>query len=199
MSELTKKRSRETRSHIVETAIDLFIRNGYGETSMEQIAEASGVSRRTVYRHFPTKDDLVFEHPRRWYEAMEAALATREPGEPTRDLYRRSLLEVAALIQSTADGVLAAYSVLVATPALGSRHSISDALWMNRCIELIAADLGDQPDATFRAGIAAGALIGSTNAVIAMWAAGQPDTDIVPMTLAALDQIDSVWPEATRK
>lgn len=216
MSELTEKRNRETRSDIVDAAIALFRGRGFGETSMEQIADAAGVSRRTVYRHFPTKDELVFEHPRRWFETMEAALATRGPDESTRDLYRRSLLQVAATIQATAESVLAAYSVLVATPSLGSRHSTSDALWMGRCAELIAADLSIHPEASaeneadgraedgagdaafFQAGVAAGALVGATNAVIALWAAGQPTADIVPLTEAALDQIDSIWPAASR-
>ncbi|MGH1488447.1 MAG: TetR/AcrR family transcriptional regulator [Acidimicrobiales bacterium] len=198
MSELTEKRNRETRSHIAETAVALFTEHGYDNTSMEQVAVGAGVSRRTVYRHFPTKDDLVFEHPRRWYETMEAVLATRGSDESSRDLIRRALLTVAATIEESAGPVLAAYAVLVATPTLGSRHSVSDALWMNRCVELMAGDLVAEPDPIFRAGIAAGALVGATNTVIAMWAAAQPDARIVPMTEAALDQIDSIWPAATR-
>jgi len=198
MSELTEKRRSQTRSDIADAAIALFQRYGFAETSMGQIGEAAGVSRRTVYRHFPTKDDLVFEHPRRWFETMEAILAARAEGESTRDLYRRGLVAVAETIQADAAAVLDAYSVLVATPSLRVRHSSSDQLWMNRCIELLAADLGDQPDGMFRAGIAAGALIGATNATIALWAAGQPAADIVSMIDAALDQIDSIWPQACR-
>jgi AcrR family transcriptional regulator len=52
----------ETRSRIANAALELFVHQGYAETTIDQIAEAAGVGRRTVFRHFPTKEAILFDH-----------------------------------------------------------------------------------------------------------------------------------------
>jgi len=47
------------RDAIYHAAIDLFTRNGYNETRIDQITEAAGVSQRSFFRYFATKDDLL--------------------------------------------------------------------------------------------------------------------------------------------
>jgi AcrR family transcriptional regulator len=51
-----------TRQRIAETALDLFQRQGYAETTIDQIAAAAGVGRRTIFRHFPTKGAILVDH-----------------------------------------------------------------------------------------------------------------------------------------
>lgn len=48
----------EQRAKIVRLALDLFVRNGYGATSMDDIAHGCHISKRTLYRLFPRKIDL---------------------------------------------------------------------------------------------------------------------------------------------
>ncbi|MGQ3257387.1 MAG: TetR family transcriptional regulator, partial [Microbacterium aurantiacum] len=45
---------------VVAAALDLFARQGFDQTSVEQIAQAAGVSRSTFFRQFGGKDDVVF-------------------------------------------------------------------------------------------------------------------------------------------
>ncbi len=42
--------------------MELFVEQGYAETSIDQIADAAGVARRTVFRHFATKEAILFDH-----------------------------------------------------------------------------------------------------------------------------------------
>jgi AcrR family transcriptional regulator len=49
---------KQKRGAIVEAARQAFLQNGYAQTSMDRIAETAGVSIKTVYRHFESKDDL---------------------------------------------------------------------------------------------------------------------------------------------
>src|SRR5687768_14836506 len=54
-----------TRHHIEETAFALFYRKGYARVSVDDIAARAGVTKRTLYYHFRSKDDLlaaVLEH-----------------------------------------------------------------------------------------------------------------------------------------
>jgi AcrR family transcriptional regulator len=49
----------ETHARILAVAYGLFYRRGYGRVSMDAVAEAAGVTKRTVYQHFESKDALV--------------------------------------------------------------------------------------------------------------------------------------------
>jgi AcrR family transcriptional regulator len=48
-----------TRQKILETAGDLFFRQGYRAVGVDTIVRESGVAKMTLYRHFPSKDDLI--------------------------------------------------------------------------------------------------------------------------------------------
>lgn len=48
-----------TRARILAAAYDRFYREGFGRTTMDAIAEASGVTKRTLYQHFDSKDALL--------------------------------------------------------------------------------------------------------------------------------------------
>ncbi len=66
-----------TRERIVHTAYELFTRRGIRAVSMDEVIARAGVAKATLYRHFPTKDDLVLAVLRRreqlWtYELIEA-------------------------------------------------------------------------------------------------------------------------------
>lgn len=69
------KRER-TRAHIQRTAIDLFLTKGYDNTTVEQIAAASGVTSMTFFRHFPSKDSVVLDDP---YDPVIAASVATQP------------------------------------------------------------------------------------------------------------------------
>jgi AcrR family transcriptional regulator len=194
MPTLTDRRRDETRTAIADAAVGLFIERGFAETTMEDVADAAGVSRRTAYRHFPTKDDLVFEQPRRWLAHFDAEIAQRAPGEDMRERCRRGLLAVARAIDATSSSVLAGYSVFRATPSLrGANGRIQDH-WFERLVELFTPSRPPGPTRALQLATVAGALVGTTTMLVAVWAESQPGGDIVAMTTAALDQLDPIWP-----
>src|SRR5436309_2267115 len=50
------------RSRIAQSALELFKAQGFAETTIDQIAEAARVGRRTIFEHFPTKEAILFDH-----------------------------------------------------------------------------------------------------------------------------------------
>jgi AcrR family transcriptional regulator len=48
------------RNDLLEAALNLFSANGYDETTTDQIADSAGVSPRTFFRYFPTKESVLF-------------------------------------------------------------------------------------------------------------------------------------------
>ena len=59
MENRTEKRKRQTRRKIIRTALELFDRQGFQATTMEQIAAEVDVARKTLYNHFPVKEAIV--------------------------------------------------------------------------------------------------------------------------------------------
>ncbi|MFF2346545.1 TetR family transcriptional regulator [Pseudarthrobacter sp. NPDC058119] len=63
---------------VARIAMDLFARNGYGNTSMADIAQAAGIGRKSLYRYFATKADLVWGGME---PALQASLRALDAGK----------------------------------------------------------------------------------------------------------------------
>lgn len=89
MTKSMKTRKLElVRDTIYDTAMGLFARKGFNETTMEEIADASGVSLRTVFRYFPTKNDLFGHALGSYGDALVAALGSAPPDLSALELVR---------------------------------------------------------------------------------------------------------------
>jgi AcrR family transcriptional regulator len=197
MSTLIERRHRETRQRIADIALSLFLQRGFAETTMDHIAAEAGVSRRTVYRHFPSKDELVFEQPQSWLRRFDAEVSTRVPGESIHDLCCRGVMAVAHLIEENVESVLAGFRVYTATPSLRGRNGKAEDEWFERYVALLT-QAGQEPARILPIATVAGSIVGTTKALVAVWASTQPDADMVAMTKNALDQLDPIWPDWLR-
>ena len=191
---LTERRHEQTRAEIADVAVALFLERGFAETTMDDVAEAAGVSRRTAYRHFPSKDDLVFEQPRRWLAHFDHEIAIHRPEEDRRELCRRGLLAVSQLIQDNAGPIARAFQVMVATPSLRGYNGRTEDEWYERYLDLFTPPGRITAARAVEIATVAGALVGTTKALVPTWVARQPHADMVTMARAALEQLDPIWP-----
>jgi AcrR family transcriptional regulator len=76
------RKAEETRARIAEAALDLFATQGYVETTIDQIAAAAGVGRRTIFRYFDTKQAILFDHLVLRREVTIERLRERPASEP---------------------------------------------------------------------------------------------------------------------
>jgi TetR/AcrR family transcriptional repressor of mexJK operon len=83
MSDLPKKRGRpkdsDRRARILAKARELFLENGFQAVSVDSIAAAAEVSNRTVFSHFPTKEELLWAIIREEGEAMRPVFPEHLP------------------------------------------------------------------------------------------------------------------------
>jgi AcrR family transcriptional regulator len=79
---LRDRKNSATRARIADAALELFITQGYFQTTIDQIAEVADVSRRTVFHHFPTKSAMLFDHLVGRREVAIQRLRQRPPSEP---------------------------------------------------------------------------------------------------------------------
>ena len=78
----TGTREPEARERIVDSSYELFSRRGIQAVGVDEVIEKAGVAKATLYRHFPSKDDLVLEflesREERWtHELVEAGAKSR--------------------------------------------------------------------------------------------------------------------------
>ncbi|MBH1935528.1 TetR family transcriptional regulator [Streptomyces sp. AV19] len=88
---LRERKKIQTRQAIRAAAYRLFEEQGYDATPVDRIAEAADVSPSTVFRYFPTKEDIVLTDE--YDPVMEAALRARPADEPALTAVRRTLVE----------------------------------------------------------------------------------------------------------
>jgi AcrR family transcriptional regulator len=77
--------SGQTRERLVRAALELFTTRGYHETTTPLIATRAGVAEGTIYRHFPSKEDLLNEIVRAAVRAFLEPLKSLDPARPCRD------------------------------------------------------------------------------------------------------------------
>jgi AcrR family transcriptional regulator len=71
---------RRTTNILRDAAFELFLANGYDATTTDQIAAKAGVSTRTFFRYFETKDEVLFRGQRFWSEST-ADLIRKQPDD----------------------------------------------------------------------------------------------------------------------
>jgi AcrR family transcriptional regulator len=85
---LRERKKRATRDAIAATARRLFAERGFANVTVAEVAAAADVAEKTVFNHFPTKEDLAFAGREQGIEQLTAALADRPAGTSVLDVFR---------------------------------------------------------------------------------------------------------------
>lgn len=190
---LRERRRAETQQAIQAHALRLFGEHGYDATTVHEVAEAAGVSHMTLYRHFPTKEDLVLVD--RIGPLIADRIAAGPTDAPLVDRIGRALVEAARVLTEPGDGdgdsrdfLLARLRLMVATPALRARH-LDNQLAIQQAIvdAVLAGDPDPDPEAAFRAAAAAGACLAALYVALMRWTDedGRPDLGLLLTTALA--------------
>src|ERR1700728_205002 len=78
-------RRRRVAHDIEEVALACFVRDGYHEVTVEQIAQAAGMHERTFFRYFASKDDVMLALPRRSIAVLCSSLRNQPEDEALYD------------------------------------------------------------------------------------------------------------------
>ncbi len=95
VADLRERNRVDNRSATVDAAFALFADRGYCHVTVADICDAAGIGRRTFFRYFATKDDVLTE-PARQMAAQVAAAITSAPRLPEAQVLRQALTEIAA-------------------------------------------------------------------------------------------------------
>lgn len=192
------RRPRATnRERIADAAMELFAERGFDRVAVAEVAAAAGVTEKTVFNNFPTKEDLVYAQDEEFENALLDAVRTRPPGESFTAAVRGFLL--AAYGRGLPGGAALKRARTLArlvseTPALRRREREILARYADRLAEELASELGTD-HADLRPAVVAHALVGVHQSVIAGFRKGLRDREPVAaltrrMLVAATEAFD---------
>ncbi|QFG26868.1 TetR family transcriptional regulator [Actinomadura sp. WMMB 499] len=134
------------RAELAELALGLFVERGYEETKVEDVAAAAGLSKRSFFRYFPSKEDVVFGDVEDLADEVAGAVRARPADEPPWTVLHAVLREWEERIHA-AQRDPAALRLIESTPALRARlHQRRDEMRGR-----IAAALRERPGAALDA------------------------------------------------
>jgi TetR/AcrR family transcriptional regulator, regulator of mycofactocin system len=118
-SVLARKRD-VVRDGLARVAIDLFARDGFEAVTVEEIARAAGISPRTFFRYFPSKDEIVLALASRLHDRLLTAFEERPEHEGAVEALRRAYIVTSTVTPADRDRVLRVGRILTCSPALRS-------------------------------------------------------------------------------
>jgi AcrR family transcriptional regulator len=140
---LRESKKLQTRQAIAATGMRLFVKCGFDHVTVGEIAREAGVSEKTVFNYFPTKEDIFFDEVPERLEALRDAVRTRRP--------EQSLIETmhqlhAKQCDRLASPGFAQFSRTIAeSPALQAKETEVMAQFTDHLAATIREELGIHP------------------------------------------------------
>ncbi|MFE3325227.1 TetR/AcrR family transcriptional regulator [Streptomyces sp. NPDC059176] len=188
---LRERKKLRTRTVIRRAAHRLIDEQGYEATTVEQIAAAAEVSPSTVFRYFPTKEDIVLADGAGAVAAVETALRERPAGEPPLEALRSTLTRaVGAALEDAREEVARRALLLVTVPAVRARAAEIATATSRRLSRVLAERSGRAPD-DLAVRVVTTAVLGALFEATVHWAEHDRHDDLVVLLEHALDALGS--------
>ncbi|MFE9295058.1 TetR/AcrR family transcriptional regulator [Streptomyces niveus] len=185
---LRERKKLKTRVAIREATYRLITDQGYEATTVEQIAAAAEVSPSTVFRYFPTKEDIVLTDE--FDPVMEAAIRARPADEPPLESLRAVLRQaVEAILADQPEELLQRSKLMLEIPAVRARMTETMAetsLLLSRAVaDRTGRDEGDLEVRVFTASVMA-----ALREVSIYWAEHDQKENLAVLVDRALDSLE---------
>ena len=140
-------RPRSTTPQKIESvALDLFARNGFAETTVEDIAAAAGISKRTFFRYYPSKNDVVWGDFDGLLRGMEGRLAETGDHVPLLEALSAAVIQFNVLPPEAVPAHRQRMSLILHVPALQAHSTLRYADWRNVVARFAARRLSQSAD-----------------------------------------------------
>ncbi len=171
-----------TREEIERVALGLFAERGFEATTVEDIATAVGVGRRTLFRYFESKNDIAWGDFDWVMERLREAL-DEGAGLPLMEALRRGVVESNLYPADQEPGLRTRMTLITGTAALQAHSALRYAEWRGVVATWAAGRRGEAPDDLVPRVIGSAAL-GSAMAAFERWVASE-DEDLLELLDAA--------------
>jgi AcrR family transcriptional regulator len=187
-------RGEAARVALAEAAVRLFSTRGFESTTIDDVARAAGVSRRSFFRHFKNKEDAAFPDHAERLARFVTALAERDRSRP-------KLEGILAVCRRFAGEIFAGpafyaprYRLVASCRELRLHELETDVAYEAAVVDALL-DGERSPSARVRAWMIATAAMAAVNEVLGLWAARDGRLDAEAMLDRALDELLTAFAE----
>jgi TetR/AcrR family transcriptional regulator, regulator of mycofactocin system len=136
-----------SRAELEQTAFDLFGREGFDRTTVDDIAAAAGIGRRTFFRYFPSKNDVPWGEFEAELDRMRVRLKDSPAQTPLMDAIRVAVVDFNRIAPEQIPLHRRRMELILRTPALQAHSTLRYAAWRAVIAEFAGERLGQPPDA----------------------------------------------------
>ncbi|WP_254878471.1 TetR family transcriptional regulator [Streptomyces sp. NA04227] len=196
---LAQRKRQLVSDELTEAALQLLAAKGYDAVTVDEIALSAGVSKRTFFRYFASKEDVVVQFLADMGGDIRAELADRPAAERPSEALRHAVRVPLAACSGHAERALPVVQLILRTPALLARFLERQAQWREDLAAELAARLDRDAESDLYPQLAAGAALTAFHTVLRRWSTSdgaEDPADLIDRAFAmlapALDQVDQV-------
>jgi AcrR family transcriptional regulator len=183
------------RARLAELAIAPLLERGFDAVTIDELAAAAGISRRTFFRYFPTKEELVIGTFDEAGAALLAELEQRAALEPPLKALRSTLDAIFAAFGGRTDRALATLDLIRRTPSLRGHFLLKQEEWTDRMAAILKARMPRGAGAAVRAQLAARVAMAAIDTTLIAWSA-RPGADLRAIASETFDALGAVVRES---
>ncbi len=186
-----ERKKQETHRALEEAAWRLFLRKGFDTTTIDDITEAVDVSQRTFFRHFASKEAVLYADLDDQLVELRAELRARPGDERLLTAVRRAVLALADDFTERRDQHLMRAQIAQASPAVEVyQRTVVQTAFEDVITEAVAERLAVGVDDDLRPRLVAGAASAAIGAAYARWLASGGSADLPSLVNEAFDVLE---------
>jgi mycofactocin system transcriptional regulator len=140
------RRRATSRTELEQVAFTLFTSRGFDATTVDEIAAAAGIGRRTFFRYFPSKNDIPWGAFEDELERMRVRLKACPPQVPLMDAIRLALIDFNRVAPAQVPLHRRRMQLILRVPTLLAHSTLRFAAWRAVVAEFVAERTGRRPD-----------------------------------------------------
>ena len=175
---ITERKREAVRAHLTEVALELVGERDFDSVSVDEIAVAAGISRRTFFRYFSSKEEVILGFLERMGDRLRETVMAAPPEQRPLTAVHSALRPQLAEYSANADRTLALVRLLQLSPTLRSHELESRQRLREKVAEAIAWRLGIDHRVDARPRLLAGIALVPFDVAITLWLDGRSTADV---------------------
>ncbi|KPI15610.1 transcriptional regulator, TetR family [Actinobacteria bacterium OK074] len=181
MSLAQRKREFVSRE-LTQAALNLLAQRGFDAVTVDEIVTAAGVSKRTFFRYFASKEDVVVQFLAEMGTSMRAELANRPSQEPPSVALRNTVWVSIDACAGDTERALRVVQLILDTPALLARFLERQAQWRDELAAELTRRLHLDPASTLYPQLAAATALAAFDTILQRWSDSDGSEDPATLT-----------------
>src|SRR5262249_27901223 len=182
------RRRTKLAAQIERLALSLFVKRGISAVTVDEIADAADISRRTFFRYFASKEDLLLGDRQRYDDSLARTLAKEQTGSSAVRMLRDILRAMSHEVEAEADIARLRLELFRIYPEEMSGAFEQQRAWNSTFTELVAQRMGLDRSLDMRPALIVAVMMSAGNVALHNWFVRGAKPPLHELVEAALDQ-----------